>query len=258
MNPIKPARGIRRKVLYGFALLAGLLMLTGLISYFELSRLSQTTRVMIDTSVGNMEISKQMLDAAQEQNTALLQLVNHRSDGYDTVLLAHRQAFDDALAQALTMHPNNTEIKDIYIARANYYQAVAQVLADSTRASDIEWFTDVYRNSYYDLTLAVKNFMIETQHAVEGNATTLMNNVYRAIMPGIIALGIAIVIIVMFYALINIYILRPILRITRGLGNYLNSKIPFNVKMEGMDELSQLKDYIDELMLALKKKDQQQ
>jgi methyl-accepting chemotaxis protein len=156
----------------------------------------------------------------------------------------------------MTMHANNTEIKDIYIARANYYEAVTQVLADSTRASDIEWFTDVYRNSYYDLTLAVKNFMIETQRAVEGNATTLMNNVYRAIMPGIIALGIAIVIIVMFYALINIYILRPILRITRGLGNYLNSKIPFNVRMEGMDELSQLKEYIDELMLALRKKEQ--
>ncbi|MDR2936961.1 MAG: MCP four helix bundle domain-containing protein, partial [Rikenellaceae bacterium] len=90
MNPIKPAQGIRRKILYGFALLAGLLMLTGLISHFELSRLSQTTRMMIDTSVSNMEISKQMLDAAQEQNTALLQLVNHRAEGYDTVLSARR------------------------------------------------------------------------------------------------------------------------------------------------------------------------
>ena len=44
------------------------------------------------------------------------------------------------------------------------------------------------------------------------------------------------------------------LKITEGLHNYLNSKIPFKITMEGRDEVHKLKEYIEALIGLLKNK----
>ena len=67
--------GIRQKIRLGFFALGLLLFFSGLMSYFELNKLSNSTRNMLDASLKNMELSKEMLDAVQDQNTALLQIM---------------------------------------------------------------------------------------------------------------------------------------------------------------------------------------
>ncbi|MFQ8806817.1 MAG: hypothetical protein ACLR8Y_19305 [Alistipes indistinctus] len=59
-------------------------------SYFELNKLSNSTRNMLDASLKNMELSKEMLDAVQDQNTALLQIMVTGSARYDSLLFAGR------------------------------------------------------------------------------------------------------------------------------------------------------------------------
>ena len=67
--------GIREKIRLGFLALGLLLFFSGLISFFELSKLSRSTQSMLGASLKNMELSKTMLDAVQDQNTALLQII---------------------------------------------------------------------------------------------------------------------------------------------------------------------------------------
>ena len=49
--------GIRQKIRLGFFALGLLLFFSGLMSYFELNKLSNSTRNMLDASLKNMELS---------------------------------------------------------------------------------------------------------------------------------------------------------------------------------------------------------
>lgn len=80
------------------------------------------------------------------------------------------------------------------------------------------------------------------------NAGRLESNAYRSIMPGIITLGIAILIIMMFFYFVDFYYIRPVLKITSALNSFLTYKVPFKITVAGRDEVLKLKEYIEELI----------
>jgi len=93
--------GIKQKIRLGFFALGLLLFFSGLMSYFELNKLSHSTRDMLDASLKNMELSKEMLDAVQDQNTALLQMLVAGDSRYDSLLFIGRARFDAAIGKSL-------------------------------------------------------------------------------------------------------------------------------------------------------------
>ena len=237
--------GIKQKIRLGFFALGLLLFFSGLMSYFELNKLSHSTRDMLDASLKNMELSKEMLDAVQDQNTALLQMLVAGDSRYDSLLFIGRARFDAAIGKAKVSIRDLRGLDSIYAANVQYTTVINTFL---------QWFVDVYKSSYYNLTASIKNFMISSQSVMDAKTAQLESNAYRATMPGIIALAIAIIIIVMFSYLIDLYYVTPVLKITEGLRNYLNSKIPFKVTMEGRDEVYKLKEYIETMIGLLKNK----
>jgi methyl-accepting chemotaxis protein len=80
-------------------------------------------------------------------------------------------------------------------------------------------------------------------------------NAYRALMPGIITLIVAVLIIVIFSFMIDRYYVGPIIRMSRALGNFLNLKVPYRVKLEGRDEARTLSEQIETLISMLGKKE---
>lgn len=246
--------GIRKKIMLGFLSLGILLFFSGLMSYFELGRLTHSSQGMLDASRQNLEFSKTMLDAAQDQNTALLEIMVAGHTAYDSLLRSGRAQFDEAVRQARSSSQAVAALDTVIAASIRYNSLVDSRLAEGKAHDNVEWFVDVYGNSYYELTAAVKTFMIASQHMMDTKARQLERNAYRAIMPGIIALVIAIAIIVTFFYLVDVYYIRPVLKITQGLHNYLNARVPFNVTFEGRDEIFQLKEYIETLIAQLKSK----
>ena len=228
--------GIREKIRLGFLALGLLLFFSGLISFFELSKLSRSTQSMLGASLKNMELSKTMLDAVQDQNTALLQIiVSGRSDREsDSLLHAGREKFEAAISDAKIS--------------ISYNETVGAYLRDSLRKENVDWFVDIYKTSYSDLTSSIKNFMVSSQNMMDAKARRLEDNAYRATMPGFIALVIAIVIVLIFNYFVNLYYITPVLKIDSALKAYLDSKMPFKVTIEGKDEVYRLKERIESLI----------
>ena len=96
--------------------------------------------------------------------------------------------------------------------------------------------------------------MVSSQRIMDVKAQRLEDNAYRATMPGFIALLIGILIVVVFFYFINLYYISPVLKITDALKNYLNSKIPFKVNVEGRDEMFRLTESIEKLIDQQKSK----
>ena len=113
--------------------------------------------------------------------------------------------------------------------------------------------TDVYKTSYYNLTYAIKEFMVQIQHRTIDYTAQLERNAYRASMVGIIALGAGILLLLVFYFMLSNYFTGPVLQITKSLKGYVNSRLPFEVAVSTRDEINTLKEYIAALVSANKK-----
>lgn len=240
--------GIKRKTIIGFISIGSLLFLSGIISSGELTRLNRTTSDLLERSRGNIELSKLMLDAAQEENTALLMSLSDTTHRSDSIITIHRNAFENALKQAVEHFKQSglptTELDEIVQAAA-YYDSITLSMTDSM---DMAWFSDVYKTTYHNLTSAIKNFMVGTQNHIIDFATQIERNAYRASMVGIIALASGVLLIVLFYFLLNSFFIKPVLLMRRGLKNYLERSIPFDVPVATKDEIGDISNFISQLI----------
>lgn len=246
-------KGIRKKINAGFLVLIVLLTFSGMVSLVELDRLSKRTQTLLESSYYHLELSKRMLDAVEQQNGALLQMILTGQTEYDSVYLAASAEFDAALREAAEIEDVKTPLDSIVIARERYHAHIPS-LFDEESKTDAEWFLGVYKTIYHRLTAAIKEYMTESQHSLVPRARQLEHNAYRAIMPGVITLGVAIIVVLVFMFMIDFYYTRPVVRIQRGLDNSLRHNIPFKVKTEGNDEVAALGDSVEKVMSVLRKK----
>lgn len=233
---------IRRKIRSGFIILGCLLLFSGMVSRFELSRLNRTTDTLITVSVRDLELSQAMFDAIELQRDAMQDGVSN----VDSLFQIGQAGFDHAFREA--------EQQKIYPARlaliAEAKRRYDGVLQDTLLRNGLE-----YRLAWHELALAIKDFMIDNQNTVDSNTAQVQANAYRALMPGVITLLVAIGIIVIFYFMIDLYYIGPVIRVSRALDNYLNLKVPYAVKLDGRDEVKTLSEQIETLISGIGKKD---
>lgn len=238
--------GIRKKIILGFVSLIFLFFLAGLICFSELNRIHFNTQDMMDASMKNITLSKYMLDGVQDQNTALSQMMlSGITPENDSLWHAGRMQFQEALLQAKA--ENFSGFDSVSTAAMKYILFVDSLIHEGIDKQNPEWFAETYKTLYYDLTSSIKNMMLSSQNMIARESKHIERSAYMAFRPGIIAFVIAIIIVAMFCYFIDTYFIKPILKINKGLKNFIAAKVPFKVKFESKDEINDLKEYIEEL-----------
>lgn len=246
--------GIRNKIKLGFAALGLLLFIAGVISYIELARLNEITTKIINEGANSVKFSNDVLDAINEQDKNLVDFVVSQ----DTLLFTTNSKkclmeLDSICKNIKHASPVNIDIDSILIHKVVYTSTVSDFVS-IPKPNNVTWYFNVYKPDYNSFVTSIKKFMRTTQQLVVKETTRIEHNAYRVIMQGIAALATAIVIIFLFFFLIDTYYIKPIVKITKGLKNYLLMRVPFNVTVTGRDEVFMLKEYIDQLLLKIKAK----
>ncbi|MEG0807080.1 MAG: hypothetical protein RR410_01860 [Alistipes sp.] len=256
--------GMRKRVTVGFLSIVCLLFFSGMVSLVELSRLSRDTGEILSANKRNIELAKEMLDAAHEQNVALIHLSVFGDKSYDslcrvsmarlenTLLVAQTEAVDKSFLDSLAFV--TTELRlltDNYLAFGvadNTGRALA-VQSDSLAG---KWYNNDYERLYVHLTAAIKNYMTSSQSSLAPRTEQMKKNAYRAVMPVLISLVVMIAIVLMLFYFMSIYCVKPLLRMNKGLGDYLAFRVPFVVKADLKDEVLELKEKIETLITISK------
>ena len=76
----------------------------------------------------------------------------------------------------------------------------------------------------------------------------MKKNAYRAVTPVLISLVVMIAIVLMLYYFMSLYCVNPIIRMNKGLGDWLSFRVPFAVKGDLKDEVLELKEKIEALI----------
>ena len=216
---------MRRRVTIGFLSIVCLLFFSGMVSFVELSHLSRDTGEILKANKRNIELAKEMLDAAYEQNVALIRLSVFGDNSYDSLCRSSMERLENTLLVA------QSEALD---------KSFLDSLAFAT--TELRLLTDA----------AIKNYMTSTQSSLAPRAEQMKKNAYRAVTPVLISLVVMIAIVLMLYYFMSVYCVNPIIRMNKGLGDYLSFRVPFAVKADCKDEVLELKEKIETLITVSK------
>lgn len=278
-------KGIRKRVLVSFLSVVVLLFFAGLVSLFELRRVSSDTEEILRASERNLGLAKDMLDAAARQNKAVVHSIVFRQRDYDTVLMGsiaemartlevvRREAVEQAYLDTLSASAMNVQRLTQEFLRLQAQRMASEASGrlelrggkDSLSMKSVEmdfddarWYAEAYSKAYDKLTGSIKNYMISTQSSLAPRTEQLKRNAYRAVTPVLISLLVMIAIVLMLYYFVSAYLVRPVLAMNKSLGDYLRFGLPFRIKAEVKDEVAELKDRIDDVIqLARKTKPEQ-
>ena len=224
---------MRRRVTIGFLSIVCLLFFSGMVSFVELSHLSRDTGEILKANKRNIELAKEMLDAAYEQNVALIRLSVFGDNSYDSLCRSSMERLENTLL----------------VAQSEAHAAANPAAPDSVGRS---WYDSEYEVLYGRLTAAIKNYMTSTQSSLAPRAEQMKKNAYRAVTPVLISLVVMIAIVLMLYYFMSVYCVNPIIRMNKGLGDYLSFRVPFAVKADCKDEVLELKEKIETLITVSK------
>ncbi|MBQ3186008.1 MAG: hypothetical protein IJB62_00435 [Alistipes sp.] len=284
--------GMRKRVTIAFSSIVCLLFLSGLLSLVELNRVSRGAGDVLAASRRNVELAKEMLDAAHEQNVALIHLTVLGEESYvdecrramgaleQVLMTAREEAFDPSFLDSLSFATIEMKVMvDRYLARrlekptmqvdslageefpvdslgvdSLLMKAAIEAAEKNDEEDSVRWYTEEYEAVYLRLTAAVKAYMTSTQSSLAPRTEQIKRSAYRAVTPVLISLLVMIAVLMMFYYFMTIYCVNPIVRMNRSLGEYLSFRVPFAVKEECKDELLELKEKIETLIVQSRHK----
>ena len=234
---------IKIKILAGFFLIILMLLIAGLMSVYEFSRVSKSVSALIDDNYKTIEACKSMLEAVEREDSGVLLLVSgHWKEGRNIL-----EAADSMFYSAIIIAKNNIteENEDKYIEKIeeSYLEYKAKwetPIVGTNKENNISWyFTDLHA-AFIAVKFELEALMTLNQDSMYKEATQLKEQVYRAMMPGIVAIISALIFLVIFNFFISKYFVNPIEKLIYSLKNHTIYTQKFDGNIISNDELKEL------------------
>lgn len=132
--------GIRKRILLGFISLGFLLFIAGLISYFELARLNESTVTTIDKGASGITTAKDMLDLIEEQDIIITNGITKRTavaNQKNEVILSKLSLLANNLSENF---PENKMIQQVISDMNIYESTVKNITSDTTVIGNAMWY----------------------------------------------------------------------------------------------------------------------
>lgn len=240
----------------GFLSIILLLFFSGMVSLFELGRVSNDTEEILLASKSNVELAGEMISALNEQNDAIIcmSVIGDGAERYRNACKTSIARLSDAVGLA-DLRIDGSAVDSLAI-HANILNAmVTDYLDDNLGLTEEytsqDWYVDSYKDEYLNVAACITKYMTGAQSTLGPDVNRLSRTAYRAVTPVFISLVVMLVVVLMFYYFLSVYYVRPVLRMNKSLGDYLTYKVPFDVGVTLRDELVELKERILSLIARM-------
>lgn len=248
---------IKRKISLGFVVIATILLVSSAISIYEFVRMRNTVSTLINDNISAINTTRLLLEVSDEYNFNLLQGLG------DEGSIVNVRAVDD---NRFSRHLENvrgsftTEQERRYADSVLYaYTAYIIIMNDAPQvwhgdySGRRTWYFSKLHPVYMRLRGYLQKLTLTSQEALAENSMSMSDSFYRSIMPGVVAVLMGMVLVFLFNYFINFYFVNPLLKISRGISDYMTRRKSYTVQIESDDELKDLNDNVKELIEANRK-----
>lgn len=245
--------GIRSKIYLASLVIVLMLMLSGVMAFFEFGRMSRYISNMISGSIVSVDLARNLLNTCDSYHADLF-----RQIGEDGLLaqpeMIPTEAFEssiDRLYEVLVSKEARQMADSVRYAYSAYMQVSMEVEHIWLETQDVrtDWYFNRLQTVYEKFRNYLQRLSDTVQTTLTDNYDSLQDSYYRSIMPGVVANAASIMLILLFNYFLVQYVVQPVVRMSRGLRDYRQSGKAYNVNVDnGGDQIQIMNEEIKEII----------
>ena len=241
---------MRMKLTLSLSAIAVTLLVSSVISIMEYYRMSNYVSDLIADNIRSVNVAQKLSEVTNKYNLDLLTLIGDNS--VNTLPDFHQKEFMghcDSLRNSLTSD-KMVPLTDSVVYAYSAYMLTSLELNDVMLSDFIDtraWYFDRLQPKFRRLDHYIDVLNEAIYDDLKKNSLTFQRGFYRSIIPGAVAVGVGLLLVLMLLFFLLVFYVNPIYRMLSGLNNYRSYNKKYSYSFEGDDQLVELNDGITEL-----------
>ena len=241
---------MRMKLTLSLSAIAVTLLVSSVISIMEYYRMSNYVSDLIADNIRSVNVAQKLSEVTNKYNLDLLALIGDHS--VNTLPDFHQKEFMghcDSLRNSLTSD-KMVPLTDSVVYAYSAYMLTSLELNDVMLSDFIDtraWYFDRLQPKFRRLNHYIDVLNEAIYDDLKKNSLTFQRGFYRSIIPGAVAVGVGLLLVLMLLFFLLVFYVNPIYRMLSGLNNYRSYNKKYSYSFEGDDQLAELNDGITEL-----------
>ena len=238
---------LRMKMTLSFSAIAVVLIMSSVISILEYRHMSNYVSTMIADDIRNIHVTQNMVDAVDAYNLQILAVIG--DDGLNSLPDFDRPRFlsyCDSLRQSFVAGPKADSVVYAYSA----YMLASLELEEVLESNFID-SRDWYFNRLQPIFIRMRGYLDKLSGAMydelQQNSANFDRGFYRSIIPGAVAVSVAILLVFMLLFYIMVFCVRPIYGMRSALKDFLQFRHRYAFTFDSNDQLGDLNESITNL-----------
>lgn len=241
---------LRSKLVLSLSAIAVVLLVSSIISVLEYKSVSSYVSDKIAENIHSVNLAQKLAEQSNEYNLAILALIGEDS----TVALPEfdREGFAarcDSLRTALSeseLMPLADSVELSYSAYMLTSLELQEVIV-SEFVDTRSWYFERLQPDFNELRSDIDNLTEAIYKELKHNSENFESTFYRGIIPGIVAVLVGFLLLLMLLFFLTSYYVKPIYGMLDSLKMYRSYNTPYNYDFQGDDQLHELSDNVREL-----------
>ncbi|MGM9776328.1 MAG: hypothetical protein ACI3ZG_06130 [Candidatus Coprenecus sp.] len=252
LKKIKFSFGIRSRVMAASAILVLVLLFSGIVAFFEFGRMSKDISFVLSNNITSVNEGRILLELCDKYQSGYFRRMN--GDVLSPSEAVEMEDFSKSIGRLLstvTTDNENIMVDSVRYALSAYLQMSlkGKALMDSSLAAKNAWFFEDLQPVFNKLRDYVVVLTNNSQKALSDNYSAMNDSYYRSIMPSVVAMGAGIILIILFNYFLNIYLLRPVIKIYNGIRDYREHNKSYNVTFDyNGDQIQNMNTLVKEII----------
>lgn len=246
---------MKAKLTLSLSAIAITLLVSSFISIMEYSRMSSYVSDLIADNVRSINSAQKLSELSAQYNHDLLAVIG---DDISGTLPDFRQ--EEFMSQCDSLKQSLIDVKmqpltDSVVYAYSAFMLTSLELKDVLSSDFIDtrsWYFERLQPQFSRLNSYIDVLTAAVYDDLRKNSATFERGFYRSIIPGAVAVGVGLLLVLMLLFFILAYYVNPIYRMLEGLNDYRAYDRKYNYTFEGDDELAELNEGI--LQLAVENK----
>ena len=241
---------LRAKLILSLSSIAVILLVSSIISVMEYRSMSNYVSELIADDISSINVANRLAEMSNTYNLQILEVI-----GDETSL--RLPEFDDGYfkshCDSLRMSVASNQVRplaDSVMYSYAAYMLTSLELEDVIQSDFIDsrsWYFGRLQPRYERLRTDLEDLSGAIYRDLEKNSATFERGFYRSIIPGIVAVGVGLLLVVMLLFFLLAFYVNPLYKMLDGLDAYRRDDKKYTVKFDGDDQLTRLNEGITEL-----------
>lgn len=242
---------MKAKLFVSLSSIAVILLISCIIQVMEYSRMSSYVSDLIADDVSSINVASKLSELSNSYNLEILARIGDESSailpGFDD---SYFRSHCDSLRMTQALN-KVSHLADSVMYSYSAYMLTSLELEDVVQSHFIDtrnWYFERLQPRFDRLRSDIDKLSSAIYRDLEKNSATFERGFYRSIIPGVVAVGVGLLLLVMLYFFLVSFYVTPINRMLDSLKGYMTTDKRYTYSFEGDDQLAELNDDISELV----------